>query len=130
MSQKTGVNAIINSTANNWNQNDELRAFESLTTQISTANRNKKIIIAVQNRKELCKIVLKIHSDEVKGFQITSVISPLHSIIFIAACANSPVSIILQKYIKCFSTLKMRLRFLFINASDNVIFRLNIFDKV
>ena len=97
MSQKIGVNAIINSTANNWNQNDELRAFESLTTQIKTANRNKKIIIAVRNRNEFWKIVLKNQSDEVKGFQITSAISPLHSIMFIAACANSPVSIISQK---------------------------------
>jgi len=88
---------MTNSTANNWNQKDELRAFESLITQIKTDNRNKNIIIAVRNRKELWKIVLKNQSDEVKGFQITSAISPLHSIIFIAVCANSPVSIILQK---------------------------------
>jgi hypothetical protein len=53
MSQKIGVNAIINSTDSSWNQNDELRAFESLITQIKTANRNKKIIIAVRNRNEL-----------------------------------------------------------------------------
>jgi hypothetical protein len=102
ISQKIGVNAMINSTANNWNQKDELRAFESLITQISTANRSKNITIAVRNRKELCKIVLKIHSDEVKGFQITSAMSQLHSIIFIAACANSPVSIISQKKYKMF----------------------------
>ena len=97
MSQKIGVNAIIKNMANNWNPRDELRAFESFITQIKTASRNRKIIIAVRNRKELCMIVFKNHSDEVRGFQITSTISQLHSNIFIAACANSPVSIILQK---------------------------------
>ena len=97
ISQKIGVNAIINNTANNWNQNDELRAFESLITQIKIANRSKNIIIAVRNRNELCKIVLKIHSDDVKGFQITSEISQLHSSMFTAACAKSPVYMILQK---------------------------------
>ena len=42
-------------------------------------------------------IVLKNHSMEEKGFQITSVISQLHSSTLMATCANSPVSIVLQK---------------------------------
>jgi hypothetical protein len=53
--------------------------------------------MAVRNQKELCKIVFKIHSDEVKGFQMTLVISQLHSSMFMAVCAKSPVSMILQK---------------------------------
>ena len=52
--------------------------------QIKMANRSNDIVIAVQNRKELCKIVLKIHSDEVSGFQIISMISQLHSSILMA----------------------------------------------
>ena len=96
-SQKTGVNPMINNTDNNWNQNDELRALASFIVRIKIANRTKNIIIAVRNQKELCKIVLKIHSDDVKGFQITSVISQLHSSMFTAAWAKSPVSMISQK---------------------------------
>ena len=88
---------MINNTDNNWNQNDELRALASFIVRIKIANRTKNIIIAVRNQKELCKIVLKIHSDDVKGFQITSVISQLHSSMFTAAWAKSPVSMILQK---------------------------------
>jgi len=96
-SQKTGVNPMINTTDNNWNQNDELRALASFMVRIKTDNRTKKMIMAVRNQKELCKIVLKTHSDEVKGFQITSLISQLHSSIFMAVCAKSPVSMISQK---------------------------------
>jgi hypothetical protein len=83
-SQRIGVNPMINTTDNNWNQKDELRALASFIVRISIANRSKATVIAVQNRKELCIIVLKIPSDEVNGFQIISVISQLHSIIFIA----------------------------------------------
>ena len=96
-SQKTGVNPMINTTDNNWNQNDELRALASFMVRIRTDNRIKKMIMAVRNQKELCKIVLKTHSDEVKGFQITSLISQLHSSIFMAVCAKSQVSMISQK---------------------------------
>ena len=96
-SQKTGVNPMINTTDNNWNQNDELRALASFMVRIKTDNRTKKMIMAARNQKELCKIVLKTHSDEVKGFQITSLISQLHSSIFMAVCAKSPVSMISQK---------------------------------
>ena len=84
-SQRIGVNPTIRNTANNWNRNDELRALASFIVQINIVSRSKAIIIAAQNRKELCKIVLKIHSDEVSGFQIISAISQLHSSIFIAA---------------------------------------------
>lgn len=96
-SQKTGVNPMINTTDNNWNQNDELRALASFMVRIKTDNRTKKMIMAARNQKELCKIVLKTHSDEVKGFQITSLKSQLHSSIFMAVCAKSPVSMISQK---------------------------------
>ena len=88
---------MINTTDNNWNQNDELRALASFMVRIRTDNRIKKMIMAVRNQKELCKIVLKTHSDEVKGFQITSLISQLHSNIFMAVCAKSQVSMISQK---------------------------------
>ena len=81
---KIGVKAIINTTDNNWNRNEELRALASFITQIRIDNRNKKITIAVQNRKELCRIVFKNHSEEVKELQIISEISQLHSNIFIA----------------------------------------------
>ena len=80
-----------------WNQNDELRALASLITQISADIRIRNIIIALHSRMSLWNIVEKNHSEEVKGFHITSVISPLHSSTFIAAWANSPVSIISQK---------------------------------
>jgi len=82
---------------NNRNRNDELRALASFMVQINIANRSKNITKAVRNRKELSRIVLKNHSTDVKGFQITSVIFQLHSIIFMAVCAKSPVSMILQK---------------------------------
>jgi hypothetical protein len=61
------------------------------------ANRIKDIVIADRNQKELCKIVLTNHTDEEKGSQIMSTISQLHSNMFIAAWANSPVSMISQK---------------------------------
>ena len=96
-SQITGVNHIIKKADNNRNRNDELRALASFIVQINMANHNKNIISAVQNRKELSRIVLKNHSADVNGFQITSVISQLHSKISMAVCANCPVSMILQK---------------------------------
>ena len=82
--QRIGVNQMINTTDNNWNQNDELRALASFIVRISIANRSNATVIAVQNRKEFCIIVPKIPSDEVKGFHMISAISQLHSIIFIA----------------------------------------------
>ena len=91
------MNATIKNTANNWNQNDELRAFASFTTQIKIANHTKKIINAVRNRKELSRRVLKNHSIDEKGFQIISEIFQLHSNVFMASCANCHVSMILQK---------------------------------
>jgi hypothetical protein len=84
ISQMIGVKAIIRNIDNNWNQNDELRALASFIVRISTANRNRDTVIAVQNQKELCKIVLKNHTVESNGFQIISTISQLHSNKFIA----------------------------------------------
>jgi phage regulator Rha-like protein len=84
ISQIMGVNAIIKNTDNNWNQNDELRALASFIVRIRTASRNRDTVMAVQNQKELCKIVLKNHAVEVKGFKIISEISQLHSNMFIA----------------------------------------------
>ena len=83
-SQRIGVKPTTKNAANNWNQIDELRALASFMVRISIANRSIAIIKAAQNRKELCKIVPKIHSEEVNGFQMTSVMSQLHSIMFIA----------------------------------------------
>ena len=88
---------MIRKADNNRNQNDELRALASFTVQINMANRSKNIIRAVRNRKELSRIVLKNHSTDVNGFQITSEISQLHSKILMAVCASSPVSMVLQK---------------------------------
>lgn len=84
-SPKIGVKPTIKNAASSWNQIDELRALASFIVRINIANRNNDIDMAAQNRKELCKIVPKIHSDEVRGFQIISVIFQLHSIIFMAA---------------------------------------------
>jgi len=92
-----GPKIITNNTDNNWNRNDELRALESLAVQIIAIIRKKHTIKVDRNRIGLWKIVVKNHSDDEKGFQITSVMSPLHSNIAIVACANSPVSIISQK---------------------------------
>lgn len=47
------------------------------------ANRNKNVITAHQNRTELSIIALKNHSGEVKGFQIVSIMSQVHSSMFI-----------------------------------------------
>ena len=81
---KTGVNKTIKLADNNQNRNDELREFASFITQISVAIHIKNIVKADQNRTELSKIVSKNHSDEVRGFQITSTISQLHSKMFMA----------------------------------------------
>jgi hypothetical protein len=64
------------------------------------ANRNRKITIAHRNRTELSIIALKNHSEEENGFQILSIISQLHSKIFIAVWVNSHVSITIQKTYK------------------------------
>ena len=96
ISQKTGVNATIKNTANNWNRNDELRAFASFITRINTESRTRNITIAVRNRTSFWKIPSKTDSAS-KGFQIASIISQLHSSIFMAVCAKSPVSMISQK---------------------------------
>ena len=82
-------------TDKNWNQNDELRALESLITQINADIRSKKTAMAHRSR------IPPSHSPDEKGLDITSV---FHSSILIAACANSPVSIISQKYKMFFNT--------------------------
>ena len=92
-----GVNKIIKLADNNRNRNEELRALASFITQIRVVNRTKNMVNASQNRTELSMIVLQNHSVEVRGFQITSTISQLHSSILIATCAKSPVSMNLQK---------------------------------
>ncbi len=74
--------------------------MESLITRTNMANRNRKITIAHRNRTELSIIALKNHSEDVKGFHIVSMISQLHSNIFIAVWVNSHVSITIQKTYK------------------------------
>ena len=96
ISPKIGVNATIKNTANNWNRKDELRAFASFITRINTDSRTRNITIAVRNRTSLWKIPSKKDSAS-KGFQIASIISPLHSSMFMAAWVKSPVSMISQK---------------------------------
>ncbi len=96
ISQKTGVKATIKNTANNWNRNDELRAFASFITRISTENHTRNIIIAVRNRTSFWNMPSKNDSDS-KGFQIASIISQLHSNMFTAVWAKSPVSMNSQK---------------------------------
>ena len=87
--QNIGVNAITRNTANNWNQKDELRAFESFTTRIKAASRSKKIVRAIRNRIGLWITLAIIHSEDVKGFQIISDMSQLHSIRAMVACVSS-----------------------------------------
>jgi hypothetical protein len=50
MSHKIGVNSITMIAAKTGNQNDELRAFASLITQIKADNRSKNIMIAPHSR--------------------------------------------------------------------------------
>jgi hypothetical protein len=92
ISQIKGVNAIIINTDNNWNQNEELRALASFITRIRMASHNKKIVIAVINRK-VPRIELINHSNAEKESHTISIKSQLH-IVFIAVCANSQVSMI------------------------------------
>jgi len=103
ISPKIGVNATTKNTANSWNRNDELRAFESFITRINTESHTKNITIALQIRTSFWKMPSQNDSAS-KGFQIVSIISPLHSKIFMAVCANCPVSIISQKYKMFFNT--------------------------
>ena len=76
-----------------WKKKDWLRAQESLIVRIRAIIRKKKIIIAVQSRTLLCKIISRNQLFDVKGFSIKSCIVQLHSKILIAACAISQVSI-------------------------------------
>ena len=95
--QNIGVNRIIRLADSSRNRNEELRAFASFITQIRVVNRIKNMINASRNRTELSIIVCQNHSVEVRGFQITSTISQLHSKILIATCAIFPVSMNSQK---------------------------------
>ncbi len=70
---------MIKIVANNWNQNDELREHASFIVQVSAHIRKKKITKASQSQIGLLNITEKNHCDDVKGFQIMSVMFQLHS---------------------------------------------------
>jgi len=92
--QKIGPKIITINADKIWNNIDELRAFESFTARINAIIRKNETTITNHNRIVLFSIVSKNHSVEVIGFQITSVMSQLQSIMFIATWASCPVSMI------------------------------------
>ena len=96
-SQNIGPKIITINADISKNRRDELRALESFIVRISAISRKNEIIIAHRNRIGLFNIVSKNHSLEFIGFQITSVISQLQSIMSITACVTCPVSMISQK---------------------------------
>ena len=96
-SQNTGPKIITINADRSRNRIDELRALESFMVRIRAISRKNEMTIANRNRIGLFTTVSKNDSDEERGFQITSVISQLQSIMSIATWANCPVSIISQK---------------------------------
>ena len=98
---KIGPKITIINADKNWNHIDQLRALESFMVQINAMIRSTEMIIDARNRMGLFNIVPKNHSEDVRGFHITSVIAQFHSSISIVACANCPVSINFTKNIKC-----------------------------
>ena len=87
---------------NNWNQKDELRAFESFIARIKAHIRIKNIIKANRSQIESWNIKESHPSLGVKKFQIISVIFPSHSNIPTLGEAKDSVSMVLQKMCKTF----------------------------